>query len=66
MAFREVILCRVQSFLSSQMDLKFRHLSSCDTIKALFFISTIKSSKALGGAYVFSGAFDGSVVERGA
>ena len=32
MAFRGVILCRVQSFLSPRIDLNFRHLSSCDTI----------------------------------
>ena len=33
MAFREVILHRVQSILSPpRIDLNFRHLSSCDTI----------------------------------
>ena len=30
--FREVILYRVQLFLSPRTDLNFRHLSSCDTI----------------------------------
>ena len=30
-----VILYRVQSFLSPRTDLNFRHLSSCDTIKAV-------------------------------
>ena len=37
MAFQGVILYRVQSFLSPQMDLKFRHLSSCDTIDLEYF-----------------------------
>ena len=32
MAFRGVILRRVQSFLSPRIDLNFRHLSSCVTI----------------------------------
>ena len=34
MAFREVILYRVQSFLSPppRIDINFRHSSSCDTV----------------------------------
>ena len=32
MAFRGVILYRIQSFVSLRMGLDFRHLSSCDTI----------------------------------
>ena len=31
-----VILYRIQSFLSPQIDLNFRHLFSCDTIGILF------------------------------
>ena len=40
MAFREVILSRVQSFLSPRIDLNFRHLSSFDTTAKLNLIST--------------------------
>ena len=32
MAFRRVILYRLQSILSPLIDLNFRHLSSCDTV----------------------------------
>ena len=38
MAFRGVILYRVQLFLCPQKDLNFGHLSSCDTIKALILL----------------------------
>ena len=34
MAFRRVILYRVQSFLSPRKDLNFGHLPSCDTIES--------------------------------
>ena len=39
-AFREVILYSLQSFLSPQIDLNFRHLSSCDTINCNVTTST--------------------------
>ena len=39
MAFRGVILSRVQSFLSPRTDSNFRHLSSCDTLETENFAS---------------------------
>ena len=36
MAFRGLILCRLQSSLSPRIDMNFRHLYSCDTMKRLF------------------------------
>ena len=38
-AFQGVIVYRVQSFLSPRIDLNFRHLSSCDTVGPITFLT---------------------------
>ena len=39
--FRGVIFYRIQSFLSPQIDLNFRHLLSCDTIVVVVVVVVV-------------------------